>query len=47
MLTLLLIAAMFHVAMESLLFEAKESMGSLFFPRYLSAPPVKKERNER
>jgi len=40
-------AAIFHVAMESLLFEAKESIGSLLFPRYLSAPPMKKERDER
>ena len=38
--TLLLMAAIFHVAMDSLLFDAKESMGSLLSPRYLSAPPV-------
>lgn len=32
-------AAMFHVATESVLLEARDSIGS-FSPRYLSAPPV-------
>lgn len=42
-LTLLLIAAMFHVETDNVLLLASASMGSFSLPRYLSAPPMTKK----